>query len=963
MKDQGDKSKKGNVRIPYRDSKLTRILQESLGGRCKTLIVATLSPSATCIEESLSTLHYAQSANGIINKPISNSKMSVSANAFSDTASTSSDPNAVDTWHEMECRLEYMQNQVEEAQAALARKHLQQQELKDRAERAESVLLEKEKELHQANQDKIALQEEAVKEKKQREMLAKLQHETEVSLIKTRAILEATQNTEISLTHEATSLIQSLEASIKNGDQLYSKISEARDDTIQKRVATRNFHEAAASLLKNITAQLENLLLTQQDHLVKLSELAASGYEREHSALADTIGVMDQIKDNVKSITKTIQDHIDGEGGMRVVLDAMKNETEVNCTDVKSLIEEGEATLSNAFQDAHTRLQEYSAQIQSMNSDFLQSSERIASSIESKILESKNKVSAFVDVASKSLAEVKKANAKSCDDLDSVLQSILKKSSSSSLAIINKANGGSTSMTSSWSTFEKKINFDDMESHLNSQNRLMNDDAIIHQKQISELKQVIKSQRESFNQAAKIQSEQQDKALSKIFKGVQQMLREEMDQIRKTNQEQFQKFNATNDNMLERNGGISNSGKTLFSNLKSSTKTLQQNVIDARANDEFIIAAAKDASLTFNELSKATNAHKLDIEKDVAIGTTHLIAIGKQNEVLDATSKKMDMDGLDASAFIANEVANEAQSGLENLNSATSDLCSFASDTILKCVKNDIKTMQDPRADWKTATFSGIEEIGSGVKRSSEIISNIAKVQMSTANELSTVVESTHTDFTTITANSLRQEMENHRTSIISVSQEHSSSAENIISEGEKGVGAVAGEVQFFAENTMQCNDDVEPISKRTKFEYITQLSSTPAESSIIHGLVLPQFKEATEYEFVQRNPDTVKRSASDYRDDASRVETMTCSSDVSTQASMHLSRPPMSNVVLGKENLDTKADAVNSSRSRSRSRSRSKRSESKPRVIKKRAHSRPKAAPSRKRIPTMSTPTKSSDF
>ena len=40
--------------IPYRDSKLTRLLQESLGGRAKTLIVATIAPKAT--EETLSTL-------------------------------------------------------------------------------------------------------------------------------------------------------------------------------------------------------------------------------------------------------------------------------------------------------------------------------------------------------------------------------------------------------------------------------------------------------------------------------------------------------------------------------------------------------------------------------------------------------------------------------------------------------------------------------------------------------------------------------------------------------------------------------------------------------------------------------------------------------------------------------------------------------------------------------------------
>ena len=50
------RSNNSKERIPYRDSKLTRLLQESLGGRCKTLIIATLSPSVMAVEESFSTL-------------------------------------------------------------------------------------------------------------------------------------------------------------------------------------------------------------------------------------------------------------------------------------------------------------------------------------------------------------------------------------------------------------------------------------------------------------------------------------------------------------------------------------------------------------------------------------------------------------------------------------------------------------------------------------------------------------------------------------------------------------------------------------------------------------------------------------------------------------------------------------------------------------------------------------------
>ncbi|KAM6191449.1 kinesin-like protein KIF17 [Sarcoramphus papa] len=58
--------------IPYRDSKLTRLLQDSLGGNTKTLMVACLSPADNNYDESLSTLRYANRAKNIKNKPCVN---------------------------------------------------------------------------------------------------------------------------------------------------------------------------------------------------------------------------------------------------------------------------------------------------------------------------------------------------------------------------------------------------------------------------------------------------------------------------------------------------------------------------------------------------------------------------------------------------------------------------------------------------------------------------------------------------------------------------------------------------------------------------------------------------------------------------------------------------------------------------------------------------------------------------
>ncbi|OWZ12363.1 Kinesin [Phytophthora megakarya] len=64
----------GTIHVPYRDSKLTRLLQDSLGGNARTLMIACVSPATINFEETLNTLKYANRAKNIKNKPILNDR-------------------------------------------------------------------------------------------------------------------------------------------------------------------------------------------------------------------------------------------------------------------------------------------------------------------------------------------------------------------------------------------------------------------------------------------------------------------------------------------------------------------------------------------------------------------------------------------------------------------------------------------------------------------------------------------------------------------------------------------------------------------------------------------------------------------------------------------------------------------------------------------------------------------------
>jgi len=68
---------KGHSHIPYRNSKLTRVLQESLGGNARTTLIITCSPSSFNDAETLSTLRFGYRAKSIKNKPKINREYTV----------------------------------------------------------------------------------------------------------------------------------------------------------------------------------------------------------------------------------------------------------------------------------------------------------------------------------------------------------------------------------------------------------------------------------------------------------------------------------------------------------------------------------------------------------------------------------------------------------------------------------------------------------------------------------------------------------------------------------------------------------------------------------------------------------------------------------------------------------------------------------------------------------------------
>ncbi|CAD7936303.1 unnamed protein product [Amoebophrya sp. A25] len=136
------------MRIPYRDSKLTRLLQEAIGGRCKTCVIATLSPSQMCVDESMSTLNYAATCAAIKNRPKQECKLragigfsgqglhpdhSIMHHSVTDSMLLAGSKNIQD-WTDLEMKVHQLQCKLDQAETTLARKVQKEQGLVVRIE-------------------------------------------------------------------------------------------------------------------------------------------------------------------------------------------------------------------------------------------------------------------------------------------------------------------------------------------------------------------------------------------------------------------------------------------------------------------------------------------------------------------------------------------------------------------------------------------------------------------------------------------------------------------------------------------------------------------------------------------------------------------------------------------------------------------------------------------------------------
>ncbi|OIT27551.1 PREDICTED: kinesin-like protein KIN-5C [Nicotiana attenuata] len=279
--------------IPYRDSKLTRLLRDSLGGRTKTCIIATVSPAVHCLEETLSTLDYAHRAKNIKNKPEVNQKMMKSTlikdlygeiERLKAEVYAAREKNGVyipkERYYQEENERKAMADQIEQMGVSIENHQKQFEELQSRldsqVQQCSDLTCKLDATQKQLNQTSKLL---AYTEEQLRQ--------SQYTLKERDFVISEQKKAESALAHQACVLRADLEKSIQENASLFQKI--AREDKLStdNRSLVNNFQSELAKQLGSLSSTLATSVCRQTEQLQCVEKFCHNFLESHDKAVLD----------------------------------------------------------------------------------------------------------------------------------------------------------------------------------------------------------------------------------------------------------------------------------------------------------------------------------------------------------------------------------------------------------------------------------------------------------------------------------------------------------------------------------------------------------------------------------------------------------------------------------------------------------------------------------------------------
>lgn len=340
-----------SAHIPYRESKLTRLLQDSLGGRTKTCIIATVSPAKSNIEETLSTLEYAFRAKDIRNKPQLNAlinKKMLLRDFSSEIERLKSELIATRQRNGVYLSTE----SYEEITAQNESRRILTEEQAAKIETLENNLRNKVQELFSLTSSFMGLKKEHEWTRAQLDETKEVLDQTDLVLAATRKNLaeeahlrRAHQETEEKLTAVGGELLNTLHRTVQDVGGLHAKNKRKSDLQCLNRSTWSMSQAQVSGVTELVESRIEEFRRDQEEHINNVSERMHSFVREELEKMSSTQAFLD---DNLAQFGESKSRLLEQKQGSKEEMDDVLEEIKVVRDNVKERVGESLQAIAGA---------------------------------------------------------------------------------------------------------------------------------------------------------------------------------------------------------------------------------------------------------------------------------------------------------------------------------------------------------------------------------------------------------------------------------------------------------------------------------------------------------------------------------------------------------------------------------------------------------------------------------------
>ncbi|GLC48170.1 hypothetical protein PLESTB_000066900 [Pleodorina starrii] len=293
--------------VPYRDSKLTRLLRDSLGGKTKTCIIATIAPTVQCQEETISTLDYAHRAKNIRNRPEVNQK--ISKTAMIKEMSTEMEKLRMELIAQREKNGVYIaiekhqQDELERVQLRDTVKALREEMKQEQEEYAQTLQQQK----TEAEKTISRLESELATAKSDLEYLDARLQEASRTIHERQYLIAAHRKAEQDIAEHAEAVRNELASAVRDVGELFASMAELSGVHATDRDAFQAVQGIVKARLEGVGASLSGAVDGQRKQLNAMGEALASFKQRKQDDLQQLTSRIAAVQSMIASIKETVE--------------------------------------------------------------------------------------------------------------------------------------------------------------------------------------------------------------------------------------------------------------------------------------------------------------------------------------------------------------------------------------------------------------------------------------------------------------------------------------------------------------------------------------------------------------------------------------------------------------------------------------------------------------------------------